>query len=98
MDKVQVPFILVQNIRNHLLLAVVHQIIPLATFQQEGLQPVVGRFAAARAVGKPGHRILLRPDLIDKVLLVAHMHQQIQVPQGLALFRRQVFQLHVGTA
>ena len=97
MDKVQVPFILVQNVRNHLLLAVVHQIIPLAPFQQEGLKPVVGRFPAARPVGKPGYRILLRPDLINKVLLVAHVHQQIQVPQGLSLLRRQVFQLHVGS-
>ena len=33
MDKVQVPFILVQNVRDHLLLAVIHQIIPLATLQ-----------------------------------------------------------------
>ncbi len=96
MDKVQVPFILIQNVRNHLLLAVIHQIIPLAAFQQEGLQPVVGRLPAARPVGEPGHRILLRPDLIDKVLLVAHVHQQIQVPQIFVLFRGQVFQLHVG--
>ncbi len=92
------PLILVQNVRYHLLLAVVHQIIPLAAFEQEGFQPVVGRLPAARAVGEAGHRVLLRPDLVDKVLLVAHVHQQIQVPQRFALFRRQFFQFHIGAA
>jgi hypothetical protein len=30
-------------------------------------------------IGKARHRVLLRPDLVDKVLLVAHVHQQVEV-------------------
>ena len=97
-DKVQVPFILVQNIRNDLLLAVIHQVIPLAAFQQERLQAVIRRFTTARAIRESRHRILLRPNLVNVVLLVAHVHAQLQMPQRLALFRRQAFQLDVCTA
>lgn len=44
MDKVQVPLVLVENIGDHLLFAVVHQVVTLTALQQEGLQPVIGGF------------------------------------------------------
>ena len=98
MDKVQVPLVLVENIGDHLLFAVVHQVVTLTALQQEGLQPVIGGFPAARPIGKARHRVLLRPDLVDKVLLVAHVHQQVEVAKVLPLFRRQALQFHRGAA
>ena len=48
MDKVKMPLVLVKNIGDHLLFAVVHQVVTLTALQQEGLQPVLGGFPAAR--------------------------------------------------
>lgn len=56
MNKVQVSLVLVENIGDHLLFAVIHQVIALAPLQQESLKTVVGRFAAARPVGKTRNR------------------------------------------
>lgn len=55
MNKVQMTLLLVENIDNHLLLVVIHQIIALAALQQEGFQAEIVRFSAARAVGKARH-------------------------------------------
>ncbi len=40
-NKVQVPLILIQYVRYYLFLTVIHQVIPLAPFQQERLKAVI---------------------------------------------------------